>query len=431
MQHVCTSIAASWLCLAIPMALLALNALRFKNCDPGGGLLYMLLGPVISTALAATAGVVIAHLTSRRGWATAGALLLPLLEIARNLYGFYTTPAIFAYGHFFGYFPGTLYDTQLKLPAAFVSFRLVTLALWVMCCAVLIALHDSSDLRLRWSALKTSGERRGWLALAGALGLAVFAAELHAPQLGHRTHAAWIAENLGGRIDGPCCTLLFPRELDRDDAQRLHVDCQFRVTQMERVLGVRQLRPITAYLFRSSDEKRALMGAGNIYIAKPWRNEVYLQVQSWPHPVFAHEIAHVVAGNYGVGPFRVAGRLGGLWPNPALIEGVAVAAAWSVHDGLTPHQWARAMLEQQMAPSLSAITGAAFLAQPKGQAYTLSGSFVRYVLDTYGNRAVRRLYMTSDAATAVGKPLEPLEREWHTFLKPTPLPDAVRAAAGD
>ena len=57
-----------------------------------------------------------------------------------------------------------------------------------------------------------------------------------------------------------------------------------------------------------------------------------------------HEIAHVVAGSFARGPFRVAGALGGWWPNPGLIEGVAVAASPD-DDELTGAQWARAMID--------------------------------------------------------------------------------------
>ena len=44
------------------------------------------------------------------------------------------------------------------------------------------------------------------------------------------------------------------------------------------------------------------MGAMRVYIAKPWRREVYLQLADFPHPVFAHELAHVVARNASSGP---------------------------------------------------------------------------------------------------------------------------------
>ena len=81
-------------------------------------------------------------------------------------------------------------------------------------------------------------------------------------------------------------------------------------------------------MFRSADEKRALMGAADTNIAKPWRREIYLQDEAFPHPVLPHELAHIVAGNTGRGPLRVSGKLQGLYPDFALVEGTAVAAAW-------------------------------------------------------------------------------------------------------
>ena len=71
---------------------------------------------------------------------------------------------------------------------------------------------------------------------------------------------------------------------------------------------------MTAFFFRDAADKKRLMGAGDTYIAKPWRREVYLQVAAYPHPVLGHELAHVIAGAFGQGPFHVAGPLGGLWP---------------------------------------------------------------------------------------------------------------------
>jgi hypothetical protein len=218
--------------------------------------------------------------------------------------------------------------------------------------------------------------------------------------------------------------------MPRADARRLAEDCDYRVRRVERVLGVRQPRPVTAYFFRSSSEKRALMGASNTYIAKPWRDEVYLQISDWPHPVLFHEIVHVVAGNLGRGPFRVAGQAGGLFPSPSIIEGTAVAVAWDAREGLTPHQWARAMLEVELAPPLSSVEGFGFLLQPASRAYTVSGSFLRWLMDTRGAEVVRRLYLTSDWEGALGQPVAEAEAEWHRFLREeVELPPEARALA--
>lgn len=171
------------------------------------------------------------------------------------------------------------------------------------------------------------------------------------------------------------------------------------------------------------------MGAGSTNIAQPWRNEVYLTVRDWPHPVLAHEVAHVVAGNAADGPFQVGGHLGGYLPNPALIEGVAVAAAWASNDALTPHQWAKAMLELDKLPPLDAVFGLSFLTQPSRHAYTAAGSFIRFVHEEHGPEAVRALHRTGDVEGSVGASLSDLEERWHAFLGERPLPDDALALA--
>jgi hypothetical protein len=219
-----------------------------------------------------------------------------------------------------------------------------------------------------------------------------------------------------------------PRELNIAEARRLRDDCEFRVDQMERTIGVHQRQRVTAFFFRSPDEKRALMGAATTYIAKPWRNEVYLQLAAWPHPVLAHEIAHVVAGNLAPGPFRVAASVNGLWPEASLIEGMAVAAAWDASDGMTPHQWARAMVDLKLAPSIDDLLGTGFLSQPKERAYTLAGSFLRFIAERRGWGAVRRIYREG-RLDAAGEDTRQLESQWLTFVRSVPLPPSGIAFA--
>lgn len=421
------AVAGALAVFALPALLLMLNTLRVPVCAPFEGLTFLILGPGIGVVLAASAGVVVALFVRRARVATTIAVLVPIGAIVLALSRFYTTPAIFAYGHFFGYFPGTLYDPDITVTLAYASFRAVGAA-WILgLWAAVAAVWDPETKRPRL-AIVVMRWRMG-LASILCLGAALLGGA-HGAKLGHRSSVESIAEALGGRIESDRCVVLFPREMPRRDARRLAEDCDVRVTQAERVLGLTQRERVTALFFRSADEKRALMGASNTYVAKPWRNEVYLQLDEHPHPVLFHEIVHVVVGNAGPGPFRISGALGGLLPSPGIIEGTAVAVAWEPREGLTPHQWARAMLELDLAPSLANVEGLAFLLEPASRAYTASGSFVRWILDTEGNAAVRTLYTTGDFEAALGRPVEEAERDWHRFLREeVELPEQARALA--
>jgi hypothetical protein len=421
------SIFGALVVFALPALVLVLDTLRVPICDASEGILFLALGPGIGVVLAAITGVLSALLVPRTRWATALAVLVPIGAMGVELALFYATPAIYAYAHFVGYFPGTLYDPDITVTDVYATHRVVTVV-WILGLSALFGWLWSPSTKRPSVKVALSRWRLGLGALGG-VALGVIAC-VYGPELRHRSSAGSIAEALGGRLRSERCLVIFPREMPRRDAVRLGQDCDFRVTQAERSIGVRQPRRVTAFFFRSADEKRVLMGASSTYIAKPWRDEVYLQVSDWPHGVLFHEIVHVVVGNTGRGPFRISGGLFGIIPSPGIIEGVAVAVAWEESGGLTPHQWARAMLDEELAPPLSSVDGLSFLLQPASRAYTASGSFVRWIYETEGPGAIRRLYATGDFEEALNRPLDAAERDWHAFLRnEVELPDEARALA--
>lgn len=421
------AIGGGLLALAVPVAVLALDALRVRNCAPGRGVLMMLLGPTPGVLLAAVVGVGFGAAVRRPALATTLAALVPIAGIADAIRRFYGTPGVSSFGLFFGWFPGAVYDAALRIPVELATFRAVTGLLIVGLALSIAALWDPGTAHLRPG--RRTGVRGSVLAGGVALLACAAAATAFGPQLGYRASAAYISRQLGATVHGRRCIVHAPRETSQAELERDARDCDFRVMEAERALGVHQRRPVTVYMFRSADEKRRLMGASSTSIAKPWRDEVYVQALPWPHPLLAHEVAHVVAGNAARGPWRVAGRFGGLVPNPGLVEGVAVAVAWQPFDQLTPDQWARAMLDLHRMPPLERLLGVRFLLQQGAMAYTAAGSFVHFLLQTHGRAAVRRAYRTDDVASAVGEPLGALERAWHTHLEHVPLPADALALA--
>ncbi|MFT3927591.1 MAG: tetratricopeptide repeat protein [Myxococcales bacterium] len=420
------AIFAGWLVVLGPVVLLALNALRVKSCDPWRGLSFLALGPWLGVSLAAVCGCTLGATIRSTRLATWCAALLPILAVVRPLYDFVSTPGIFAFGHFFGYFPGTFYDRRIDVPDAWLSHRLISGAIGFGLWAFLAATRQP-----RSGMVLVYGPRRNSLlgGLAVLSAVAALSAARRGEDLGHHTSSAFIAHRLGKVIQGPRCHVVVPRELDLVEGARIAEDCAFRVGQLEHSLGVKESKPITAYFFRSPQEKRALMGAMRVYIAKPWRREVYLQDQDFPHPVLAHELAHVVARNAARGFFGVPGKLGGLIPEPVLVEGMAVALEPVARDELTPHQWAKAAQEAKLAPSLSEMLGPRFFSHNQQLGYTLAGSFLRFVLDTRGAPALRKVYAEGDAAKALGEPLPKLEQAWRAYLAQVPLPATAPALA--
>lgn len=421
---------ATWLAagaIGIPTAVLCVNGLRVPWCAPLEGLAFVAMGPAMGVLLAAVIGVAIGAAIPGPRAATTIAALVPIVAALASASLLYTTPVIFAYGHFFGYFPGTLYDPDIAIEVPYMTFRVFTAAQIGGYVALVLATVDHATARISAARARRAV---GSLGIAALFFGATFAGEALATDLRHRSSADSIREALGSELRGRYCDVIVPRELALARAERLRDDCDYRVERAAQMIGVTQRDRVTAYFFRTTREKRELMGASSTYIAKPWRHEVYLQLSGWPHPVLAHEIVHVVAGTIGRGPFRISGPLGGLVPSPGIIEGIAVAVSWEERDGLTPHQWARAMMELGLTPSIAETEGLRFLLQPASRAYVTSGSFVRWIFEQRGAQVVRRLYLTGDYERALGQPVEDAEREWRAWLaREVPLPPEALAMA--
>jgi len=410
----------SWAALltwAPAVLVLALNQLRVRQCEPLQAFGFMVLGPGLGILLAAFAGVLTGGVF-RRGTRTL-ATLVPVAWIGVGLWEFWSTPAIFVYGQFGGWFPGTLYDDDVRLDATLLGFRATTLVWLVALGSLAVATWD------RERAAVVARVRRG----PAFVGIAAVAAgvALHAmgPEVGHRTSNHAIEEMLGATLHGERCVVHVPRELERARAERLRDDCDYRVHRAELALGVTQRTPVHAYFYRSLEEKRRWMGAARVYIAKPWRDEVHLQLRDWPHSVLAHEVVHVVAKNASRGPFEVAGAWGGLLPNPGWIEGIAVAVEWPVVDGMDPHQHMAALRELDRLPPLETVMSTRFMTLSPRVAYGAAGSFVAFLLERYGSDQVRdaHRYATTDRIDE----LESLETEWHAHLEAQRLPDGALA----
>ncbi len=392
-----------------------LHGLRAGFCEAGAGYWLLLLGPSAGAFLGAVWGAVVVLALTARGralrarWAVPLALAGPLASVGVGLFRFLSSPMVFAYDPFVGFFAGTLYDTIID-PSELEVYRLGTL------CTLGAVGAGARLLRRRGGALALSLRgRRTEVAIAGGLALASMAVSARGPSLGHWHTASSIRAALGGEWQGERCEVVHARSIDRESVLRFGAECDAHVRQLEAWFGAPYPWQVTAFLFESAAQKGKLMGASGTYIAKPWRREVYLHDDGFPHPVLGHELAHVLAGQFARGPFRVAGSVGGWLPDPGLIEGTAVAASPHETD-VSPAEWARAMKELGLLPPLSRLFALGFLGHNSSLAYTVSGAFVGWVHATYGPEAVRRWYGGAELVEVTGKPLGALEADFHAHL---------------
>ena len=100
--------------MLLPLGAIFANALRVRNCDLDGGLLWFALLPALSSAVASAVGVGAALFTRRARLLGYGVFVASVIWA---LVRFMAAPPVNAFDPFGGYFPGTLYDEDIAVPA--------------------------------------------------------------------------------------------------------------------------------------------------------------------------------------------------------------------------------------------------------------------------------------------------------------------------
>jgi len=405
------------------------HGIRVGFCDILGGIATFALtafsGSVLAGAVGSTFAIASAHFFDpgrrRRRIAIACAACAPFVTAIVAFLYFYFSPAVFSFDPFVGFFSGTLYDEVVDAWVPLLTYRAGT-------ALSLLALVGFAAAMTRDSSGRLAVAERRWTILGALATIASLTLVAFGPSLGHRTTAYEVKRALGGQRSGPRCDVVYPRHTNEQDALLLVRDCEEALAMVEKRLGVAGPSRITAFFFENAAQKRALIGAENTYVAKPWRREVYLQIAPYPHPVLGHEIGHVVAGSFARGPFKVGGSFYGLWPNPGLIEGIAVAGSPD-KDELTPAQWAHAMKTLGLLPPLRKIFGSGFFATNSSIAYTVAGAFVAHLIDEGHGDAVRAWYAGTKFPAAFGRSFDEAEARWRATLDAVPLPPEALAVA--
>jgi len=188
---------------------------------------------------------------------------------------------------------------------------------------------------------------------------------------------------------------------------------EFTYAEVIKLFPATKAPKIKYYRYRSQTDLQQAFG-------RPRKGYTYQTSEgSAVHSVYSchpHEVIHAIT--YSIGR------------PPALFEeGVAVAYDWrfALEEG-SVHALARGRLVQQkLFPLRSILTTRAFLAYDSPTIYIEGGSFVKYLMDTYGPDKIRSLFTVprySDSReieiafkAVYGRSLSEMEGEWRAFLR--------------
>jgi hypothetical protein len=392
--------------LAIPVAVILLNALRRPACDPIGGLVLYLALAVPSAALATTLGVACGFVAPRRaGWIVVAVFVATLVvavwPLARG-------PQVFAFDHLGGMFPGPIYDEAIRPTRALWIFRAATLLNAAACAGIALLAGPAPRRRVGMTALLGCG--------AAALLLSSQAERFH-----WKASEAGLDAALGGLLRTEHVVLHFPREKSEEERRLLARDAEVSWSAVRDFAGLpRDAAPVHVFLYRSPDEKRLLIGAAETSFTKPWLRQIHTNDGPVPLPILRHELVHAALADIAPGPFGVPG---GLFPRMALVEGAAVAADWPPGE-FTVHEEARALRDLKLLPDLAQLFGRArFYAEPGPRAYTAAGSAIRFLWESGGPAAFREAYAMGTLDVAA------LARSYSSFLDTVPSNPRATALA--
>lgn len=420
--------------ILIPAVICALRGIVVPTCDWWFGIEAYIALPVATAVLGGALGHGLGVLAGPRRFAGAALAMLPLVVVAgAALWRFYAAPPVFTYNAILGYFPGNLYDENVQLAMALAWSRLEQLA-WVVTVLALVAIVIDVPTFRATRASRPAGRRTGaWVIALVAAGLAVVL-RIESGALGYAIDPEDIEEALGGRVETAHFIIHYAKtpEIEEQIAV-IAEDHELRYAQVTRQLGVEASGKLRSFYFSDRDQKARWMGARDVEMAKPWRREIYLDHRSFPHGSLRHEIAHAVSSEFGDPVFGVAMKkiYGIPLASPGLIEGLAVAIDWpGGYDRLTPHESVRALVAMGKRPSIAQLLSLQFFTFSSATGYTTAGSFLRFLLDTYGAERLRAVYRNGgEFYDAYGKPLSVLEAEWLQMISKIQLPPGVVEAS--
>jgi len=397
--------------LLVPVIVVFIVALPELPCDPVEGLTFYALLTVISVIFSYVLGWLVSMLFR---WARTVFVCFVILSFIFSILSTLLQPKIFFYNPFIGFFPGLSYDQLLPVTSTLVLYRGYTVFLAFLFVLFMSMLrftpvrdvHFRDRIRLIRHAYANS-----YVSIFLTIGvILLFVQMLSRGALGFSTTYGQLESSLGSVFETRSFSIHYSSDSFNDNEIKwVAFEHEFQRHQAMRKLGVMHIGKTRSYLYPDPGMKRSLIGPATTNIAKPWSREIHINADTYQRSLL-HELAHVVAGHFGMPVLRISN-------STALIEGVAMATE-GVWGNRTLHEHAAALLQFEVIRDPSVLLHSKNFAQQYSPvSYVLMGSFVQYLIDRYGIHRVRSAYAWSDYETAFDRPREQLAAEWTSFLR--------------
>ena len=314
-------------------------------------------------------------------------IFIPIWEIFKN-------PQIYFYNPVIVFFPGNIYDEDISITSQMICYRIITIILY--------------GLFVLFAPVEKKHPVKYALRFIPVIIISLFI--YFKPVLGFATDNSRMENHLNVIYETENFKICFSPKIEEQKRKNIILQHEFHFRDIKSKYGLEEEGQITSYVFENGDEKREYFGAKNADVAKPWLRSIYINSENYFNSL-RHEIAHIFSARFGVTPFKVAS-----WFNPALIEGFAMALE-NNYDDNTNHYLAWLAEKSGYAVDIKTLfSGQNFFANASSLSYIISGSYVQYLMQTYGASKFERIYAGDSFDNIYEKSIPELETEYKSYL---------------
>lgn len=372
--------------LGIPLLIVLLYGTKYGICNFGIGLSWFMLLPAVTTIYSVGCAFFAKSFKVSKFWQWLLALAPTILFSILTLIDLYFDPQISFYHPVLGYFPGPLYDEWIPLFGSLIAYRV-----WLILFSI-------------WILSKSSVKKKYWIMMGVILLPLLFRGNLG----WHYSHSH-IQKLLHGHITTQYADIYFSN-LQTKSMNHFSRSIDFYVEDISKKLKIPPpTQRIRIYIYNDSFQKKLLTGTGNTFVGNPMQKALHILPTDISDTILVHELSHVVASPLGIPFLKISPKIG-------LLEGLATSFQLSQMD-LSPHEWAKAMLDIKQLPDLNhSLNAISFWKDNPTRVYLASGSFVQWLIETQGIEKFKHVYRGETFKKNYFQTLPLLLDAWKKFL---------------
>jgi predicted negative regulator of RcsB-dependent stress response len=382
--------------LSVPLMISVTNSLITTTCSLTDGFLFYLVITVPSIVIGSALGLASYYIIPKYSRIIFIFLLciiaiIPVLEI-------YFNPQIYFYNPLVGFYPGTIYDEKLSITFRLVIYRLINVIFFLF---LIYAVNRMINQAARINKFS-------FLIIVSSV---VIIFLLCSSFLGFSTTKSRIETSLKGKCYTEHFEIIYDTSIDSTYLKNVIINHEFFYFELKKFFMDEPHRKITSFIFKNNRQKGKLFGSENADVAKPWLYQIYITAGSYDISL-KHEIAHIFSASFGIGPFKLAHNF-----NPALIEGIAEAAAPFYNTWYLDQIASVAYNNDYKFTIDNLYSGLNFFGQTSGLSYVYAGSFTNYLINRFGINKFKEWYKGKSFSEVYDSSLTDIAGKYYEYLQ--------------